>query len=108
MSTDIIALERRALELTKQADFGPEAIQVNAAINPGNSGGPLLDSAGRLIGVTTAQAALAGSEAPGGYAAPLDGPMNRILDVLLRGEEVEYGFLGVEYQRDARPGRGGL
>jgi tetratricopeptide (TPR) repeat protein len=39
MSTDIIALERRALELAKQADFGPEAIQVNAAIvehAPGN------------------------------------------------------------------------
>jgi tetratricopeptide (TPR) repeat protein len=32
MSTDIIELERRALELAKQADFGPEAIRVNAAI----------------------------------------------------------------------------
>jgi 2-alkenal reductase len=30
------------------------AIQTDAAINPGNSGGPLLDSAGRLVGVTTA------------------------------------------------------
>jgi tetratricopeptide (TPR) repeat protein len=32
MSTDIIALERRALELARQADFGPEATQVNRAI----------------------------------------------------------------------------
>jgi hypothetical protein len=32
MSTDIVDLERRALELARQADFGPEAIQVNAAI----------------------------------------------------------------------------
>jgi hypothetical protein len=32
MSTDNLDLERRALELVKQADFGPEAIRVNAAI----------------------------------------------------------------------------
>ncbi|MEY3314689.1 MAG: S1C family serine protease [Holophagaceae bacterium] len=30
-----------------------DAIQVDATINPGNSGGPLLDSQGRVIGMTT-------------------------------------------------------
>jgi putative serine protease PepD len=30
------------------------AIQTDAAINPGNSGGPLVDAAGRVIGVTSA------------------------------------------------------
>ena len=72
----------------------------------GCSGGALLNLDGELIGLTTAQSALAGSEAPGGYAVPLDAPMKRIIDVLMRGDEVEYGFLGVKFEPDARPGRG--
>ena len=72
-------------------------IQTDVRLAPGCSGGALLNLDGELIGVTTAQAALAGSEAPGGYAVPLDGPMKRIIDVLMRGDEVEYGFLGVRF-----------
>jgi serine protease Do len=72
-------------------------IQTDVRIALGCSGGALLNLDGELIGVTTAQAALAGSEAPGGYAVPLDGPMKRIIEVLMRGDEVEYGFLGVRF-----------
>ena len=70
-------------------------IQTDVRLALGCSGGALLNLDGELIGLTTAQAALVGSEAPGGFAVPLDGPMKRIIDVLVRGDEVEYGFLGV-------------
>ena len=47
-------------------------IQTDAAINPGNSGGPLLDSAGRLIGVTAAIISESGTSAGVGFAIPVD------------------------------------
>lgn len=47
-------------------------IQTDAAINPGNSGGPLLDSSGRLIGMTTAIVSPSGAYAGIGFAIPVD------------------------------------
>jgi S1-C subfamily serine protease len=49
-----------------------DVIQTDAAINPGNSGGPLLDSAGRLIGVNTQIYSPSGASAGIGFAIPVD------------------------------------
>ena len=57
-------------------------IQTDAAINPGNSGGPLLDSAGRLIGVNTAIYSPSGSSAGIGFAVPVD-TVNRVVPQLI-------------------------
>ena len=57
-------------------------IQTDAAINPGNSGGPLLDSAGRLIGVNTAIFSPSGANAGIGFAIPID-VVNRIVPELI-------------------------
>lgn len=57
-------------------------IQTDAAINPGNSGGPLLDSAGRLIGINTAIFSPSGASAGIGFAVPVD-TVNRVVPRLI-------------------------
>ena len=58
-------------------------IQTDAAINPGNSGGPLLDSAGRLIGMNVAIYSPSGASAGIGFAIPVDS-VNRVVPNLIK------------------------
>ncbi|WP_456383814.1 S1C family serine protease [Hydrogenimonas sp.] len=79
-----------------------DLIQTDAAINPGNSGGPLLDSAGRLIGVNTAIFSPSGAYAGIGFAIPVD-TVNRIVPQLIAYGKYLEPSLGVEV--DARVNR---
>jgi S1-C subfamily serine protease len=73
-------------------------IQTDARLNLGCSGGALIDLKGELIGLTTSQAAISGSETAGGFAIPMNTRMKAIVQRLLEGREVEYGFLGVQFR----------
>jgi S1-C subfamily serine protease len=70
-------------------------IQTDAAINPGNSGGPLLDSAGRLIGVNTAIFSPSGASAGIGFAIPVD-EVNRVVPRLIRDGKFTRPALGIQ------------
>lgn len=70
------------------------AIQADAAINPGNSGGPLLDSAGRLIGVNTAIASGSGGSHGIAFAIPVD-LVNIVIPDLIRDGVITRTWLGV-------------
>jgi serine protease Do len=83
-------------------------LQTDVRLNVGCSGGALIDLKGELIGLTTALASINGTETAGGYALPIDDGMKRIIEVLKRGEEVEYGFLGVHLSKDLLPQPGGV
>jgi putative serine protease PepD len=71
-------------------------IQTDAPINPGNSGGPLLDAAGRVIGVNSQIAT--GGTSQGNVGIGFAVPANTVSDViprLERGETVRRAYLGV-------------
>jgi S1-C subfamily serine protease len=69
-----------------------DVIQTDAAINPGNSGGPLLDSAGRLIGINTAIFSPSGASSGIGFAVPVR-EVNRVVpQIISKGKLIRPGL----------------
>ncbi len=90
VTTGVVSATRRSIR-TSRGRIYYDFIQTDAAINPGNSGGPLLDVAGRMIGINTAIYA----EGSGiGFAIPAD-VARRVVDDLVRYGEVHPVWLGV-------------
>jgi serine protease Do len=79
-------------------DIAAGLIQTDAAINPGNSGGPLLDSAGRVIGINTAT--YSGTTGLG-FAVPINVATDIMQQILTTGR-VRRAYLGIDH-RDITP-----
>jgi 2-alkenal reductase len=93
LTTGVIsALDRRLPTAAGREVVG--VIQTDAAINPGNSGGPLIDSAGRLIGVNTAIISGSGSSAGIGFAVPAD-VVNQVVPQLISKGKVPRPGIGI-------------
>jgi S1-C subfamily serine protease len=84
-----------------------DVIQTDAAINPGNSGGPLLDSAGRLVGVNTAIYSPSGAYAGIGFAIPADAVSAVVRDLIAFGR-VRRPTLGIQLAPESIAQRLGL
>jgi S1-C subfamily serine protease len=82
LTSGIVSALNRSLP-EERGSLVEHLIQTDAAINPGNSGGPLLDSAGRLIGINTAIYSPSGTSAGIGFAVPVD-TVNRVVPQLIR------------------------
>jgi S1-C subfamily serine protease len=92
LTTGVIsALDR---SMADEAGSIHHLIQTDAAINPGNSGGPLLDSAGRLIGVNTSIYSPSGASAGIGFAIPAD-TVNRIVPEIIAYGHYQRAVLGI-------------
>ena len=99
LTTGVISgLGREIESVTRRPIEG--VIQTDAAINPGNSGGPLLDSAGRVIGINTAIFSPSGAYAGIGFAVPVD-VVNRLVPQIIRTGRVTKAGLGVTIADDS-------
>jgi S1-C subfamily serine protease len=74
-------------------------IQTDAALNAGNAGGPLLDGAGRLVGVNTIVADPSGTWRGAGFAIAAD-DVNRVVPQLIRHGKIVWPHLGVQVGSD--------
>ncbi|ACA17451.1 2-alkenal reductase [Methylobacterium sp. 4-46] len=101
----ISALQRRLP--TQEGRELSGVIQTDAAINPGNSGGPLLDSAGRVIGVNTAIFSPSGASAGIGFAVPID-VVNRVVPDLIRTGRAPSPGIGIVAAQEEAAARLGI
>ena len=93
LTTGVISALKRRLPTAGGREISG-VIQTDAAINPGNSGGPLLDSAGRVIGVNTAIISPSGTSAGIGFAIPID-VVNRVVPELIEKGRVPTPGIGI-------------
>jgi 2-alkenal reductase len=105
LTTGIISALKRRMPTAGGREV-TDVIQTDAAINPGNSGGPLLDSAGRLIGVNTAILSPSGTNAGVGFAIPVD-TVNRVVPELIRTGRISTPGIGIVAAPEAAATRAG-
>ena len=106
LSSGIISALKRRLPTSSGREIA-NVIQTDAAINPGNSGGPLLDSAGRVIGVTTAIISPSGANAGIGFAIPVD-VVNQVVPQLIQSGRIPTPGIGIIAANEAVATRLGL
>jgi serine protease Do len=86
----VSATERNDVQLSEYETY----IQTDAAINPGNSGGPLINLAGKVVGINTAIISLTGGYEGIGLAIP-SALAKRVVEGLIKEGKVVRGYLGV-------------
>jgi putative serine protease PepD len=93
LTTGVVSATGRSIKAPNEFSID-DVIQTDAAINPGNSGGPLLDAAGRVIGVNAQIATTTQANSGVGFAIPIDTAKRVIVD-LKAGKHIKRPFLGV-------------
>jgi len=97
MTAGIVSALGRVIDSPDPRFAIDEVIQTDAPINSGNSGGPLLDAAGRVVGVNTQIASISGGNIGIGFAVPINTVKDVVAQLIDKGQ-VEHAYLGVETQ----------
>ncbi len=98
LTVGVISAMNRSLPRVSRDDRDYSGlIQTDAAINPGNSGGPLVNLQGEVIAINVAILTSSRGSEGVGFAIPIN-KAKRILDTLIEGRRVVYGWLGVQVQ----------
>ncbi len=108
LTTGVVSALGRTIETENGQALG-EVIQTDAAINPGNSGGPLLDSAGRVVGVNSAIRSPSGGSVGIGFAIPAETVLRVVPELIARGY-YPHPWLGIstrELSYELRPSESG-
>jgi S1-C subfamily serine protease len=103
VTTGIVSALGREIEAPNGFSI-PGAVQTDAAINPGNSGGPLLDAAGRVIGINSQIASSSGGNTGVGFAIPVDS-VRDVVPRLIKDGHIDRAYLGLASgERPSTPG----
>jgi S1-C subfamily serine protease len=97
MTTGIVSALGRSLpadENAVQSYTIPDVIQTDASINPGNSGGVLVDTEGRVLGVTSAIESPVGASAGIGFAIP-SAIVNNVVPALITDGKYVHPWVGI-------------
>ncbi len=92
LTTGVVSSTGRTMR-AENGTLVEDIIQTDASINPGNSGGPLIDSSGKLIGITTAIFSPTGASVGIGFAIPVN-TAKRIVNDLIEKGYYSYPYLG--------------
>ena len=95
VTVGIISAKSRHLTRNSRSSL-QDYLQTDASINPGNSGGPLVNLEGKVIGINTAILSPSRFNVGIGFAVPSNA-IQRYLPVLIAGQSIARGFLGIQY-----------
>lgn len=95
LTTGVVSALGRVIESPEANQFIGEVIQTDAAINPGNSGGPLLDTAGRVIGINSQILSASGASAGIGFAISAN-TIRRVVPELIEHGSYQHAWLGIQ------------
>ena len=96
LAVGVVSAVRRSIAALTAPSFQlSDAIQTDAPLAHGSSGGPLLDAAGRVIGINAQIRTDQGSSAGIGFAVPIDAARRSLRQLLTKGHST-YAYAGVQ------------